>query len=392
MKPNPATIQSLLGRLILSLWLGLAPLTHSHGEDVPDFSAGLPPAPQTEPNEAPPAPDRADQAGGANAGAIVGAAIAGAMCAMLMAQAAKEQDPEKKQQLMMQAAMQCAQSAASAAAAGGNEEAQQAVNQQQADPLPPLPSLAQEKKSNDSTNPEIPSSSAQETEDFLEPTTDPFQLADADNFVGVGTDAFNQGGGDLPFGQGVDDGIRTLNPIDDATVNFDDNSKGGGTTPDVPLGSSSTSFTGQRLGTGGDSASLNLAQGRGVEEAHQKKRRKSRDVASDEAGGDSSVSLSSGSSSGGFDYNGALSKLMGNKGADGGSGISGGGGSIQIARVTPENGKKSTPNIFEYASFRYRQHKKDGLLTTNRTNKSKKDKPLSAERMKDQGARLAKKP
>jgi len=73
--------------------------------------------------------DRANKSGGANAGAIVGAAIAGAMCAYFMAKAAMEPDPELKQQYEMMAAMECAQAAQSAAAAGENGDNQDTLTQ-----------------------------------------------------------------------------------------------------------------------------------------------------------------------------------------------------------------------------------------------------------------------
>lgn len=321
--------------------------------------------------------DRKKNSGDANVGAIIGAAVAGASCAMLLAMAKNEPDPAKKQQLLQQALQQCGQAAQSAAAAGDNKKANDAVA---ANNTPTGSNVAQPEAAPadpvDEPLPEVPIASQPEpTPEVVAP--EEFQPPPASAFDPSYSVATTEPLTELDT---IDDPAYTkLNPIEEATVTYDVSAKAGGTPVQTDLGSSSFFV----------SDSSRAVQSQNASQADKAVKRKAKAHNRNGAGGagangssGSALASSSSDDGGSLNVSSMLNRYMNKGGSPAESGGSGG----QIVNMKTKDklaAGKRPPTIFEYTSFRYRRLKKDEVIIPDgRSNK----RPKSLDGLSDNSA------
>ncbi len=316
---------------------------------------------------APPQPpkqeDRKDGAGAAAAMAAIGAAIAGASCLMLLKQAQEEPDPSKAAQLRAQALQQCAQAAQSAASAGQNEDSKNKLAMTD-DPKVELPYKPEVKDYRQSETKQAAAAAAGKS------TETPSQIADADDLTAPPVEIFD-GAPDIDWmadsGSGArGESISQLKPIENPALTFDENSKGGGTTPGPVTGPTTTS--GSAIGGFSSDALRQLASGTldSVDGAKNTAGRKSKSKLDVEAHGEGSggdSARSSRSSGGDGDVGGMLARIMGGGGEEGALQSGAQLVDVSVAKAATTQG---APNIFQYASYRFRKSKREGDLKKGR--------------------------
>ncbi len=340
----------------------------------------LPPPADTRPIYPPPPvqPDDSDRNkgnGAAIAAAIIGAAMAGASCAMLMKQAQEARaagDTQQANQLMMQAMQQCAQAAANAANAAQNQDNGKKINQ--SDPGTPkwadLPQGEATKKAESKTAQSLPASSEEKPE---EETVDPAEFKGLDERAFANAPGTEPGTGGDNMGGSIGGGIVKLDPIDSTSVQFDDKSKGGGTTPQTPLGSSSSVVAGGGVGANGGPQFQDGRIDDGAPDGKAPNARSSRITGNGPSSGGGGSSSEHSSSGGGFDMASLMEKLNGGAKGDGGGSIP---ADIQAFKKTVDG---TNVSIFQYASFRYRKAQRDdGLILDVRKKLAAGDTGLTA--------------
>ncbi len=331
------------------------PITSTPDVALPQLAA--PAKPQQQPQ------DRQDGAGAAAAMAAVGAAMAGISCAMLLKQAQEEQDESKKAQLRAQAMQQCAQAAQNAASAAQNNDSKQKLSATD-DPKVDLPYKPEvkdyrqsETKQAAAANPTTSSETPSEIADANSDNAPPVQVFDQ----GPDIDWSTGGGGSGARGES----ISQLKPIENPALTFDEQSKGGGTTPGAVTGPTTTS--GFALGGFSNDALRQLASGTleamdGLKNAKGRQNKKGLGVEShgEGAGGDTGHSGRSGG--GDNDVGSMLAKIMG--GPE--EGALHAGAQLADVAVAKAPSASNAPNIFQYASYRFRKSKREGDIKKGR--------------------------
>lgn len=294
--------------------------------------------------------DRKSGAGAAQAAAIAGAAMAGLGCIMGLDAARKATDPKERQQLMMMAMQQCAQAAQSAAAAGKNDDAKKAVSQADVPKQPTLsqPQQVQPAKSSDekfdlASNTEATPEELPNVDDLV--TSDPITTPD----LGISTgDASADTGGKIALNA---ESISALKPIEQAQLKYDETSKGGGSTPQPASGPTTLSFAGTRGISSEDLKNL-TAEVEGTGGKTKKKGGTGSGSVDSVAGGGGDSSTASREEGGNSAFDAMLAQLMGGP-AQTEAGVTGFGG-LDVVVLPKETKSGKGPNIFEYATYRYR--------------------------------------
>lgn len=266
----------------------------------------------------------------------MGAAVAGAMCAMLMQQAMKEEDPQMKQMLMMMAMQECAQAAQSAQSADKNNNSKNKLSQADTPKMPPSPAFKAP-----STPQESPMANSIAKDDG--PAFDPGPGLSMEGPSASAAKGGSSGEDEKQSGYYIES-LSQLKPIENPNLTYQENSKGGGTTPsgNGPVLMSSASARG--LSTDEIKALIE-------EKMNGATREKGRiNVANAEAG-EASVAGTSTSGSGGSDSKDFDSMLASLMGAQGGEGLMGGAINDVLAFGPAQSATKV--NIFKYASYRY---------------------------------------
>ncbi len=308
------------------------------------------PAPQQ-----PPA-DRKDGSGAAIALAAAGAAIAGMSCAMLMKQAKEATTESEKNMLMMMAMQQCSQAAQTLANAAQNQKGKDGLTSPAAPGAPQLKSEAQPTKEA-KAEPTLALPQTEATQAVAEIAT-PTPAAATETASGVvSPEVFNKAAAPEGKPQQVASGPSSSVPkvIPKNGVEFDDNAK---------VGQGSTTSFGQPnlLGQGGAPqapAAANKDLKQLLTDAREITGRKNKNAGAD-THGDGSGGSSEGKDSKGNegDMSAMLAQLMGGGASAGGDA---GGPSNQVmnlkafAKANGGDEGEELPNVFQYASFRYRQ-------------------------------------
>lgn len=302
------------------------------------------------PSQPPQQSDRKGGSGAAKAAAIAGAAMAGMSCIMMMNEARKMPPGSEKNMTMMMAMQQCAQAAQSAANAAKNDEAQKAVSQADTPKMAGFTAPKAPGESKTAENPALPTTEEKAAEEVAANTEIPLP---GDIKEPVVPDPQVEGGfegGDSGFAfKGVS--ISALKPIENSRVDVNESNKND--TPTItPPGMGGTGIFGggqpvtantlKTLSGNTDSSvaasGKNGPRGKGEEEA----------LPSD--GGGSSGSKEEGGNSA-FDQ--LLSQMMG--GAQPSDALSvGATASADLIALPRDKATGKGPNIFEYASYRYR--------------------------------------
>jgi len=343
-----------------------SPTTPTEGQPSPAES-GIPTNAQVElpPPPPPPQQDRKNSNGAAIAMAIVGAALAGASCVMLMAQAAKEQDPAKKKELMAQALQQCAQAAQSAANAAQNKDNGKKLQDTGEPKGAQLKTDFAQKGApakSDSKMPSLQPTAAPEAPP-TEVAETPAEVPAAETAAGVvepsAFDAKPEGDTVL---QAAAESWTTLKPIETGKVSFNDGAKVGGTSPgsgpngsllgaSTPPGNPSAQTGGADLDTklNGKLSALSAAKGKGA-------------IAGTHADGGAGSGIETtdggkGSSASGMEgFDSILSSILGG----GAAGAAAGAPPEDILIFTRNSEDEGPlPNIFQYAAYRYRKASQD---------------------------------
>ncbi len=333
----------------IALAIALIGAAGARGED---FSAGLPAPADTRPTypSQPPADaDRKEDTSAAIAAAMVGSMVAGASCVMLQKQAADAKAAgqfDKAQMLTMMAMQQCAQMAQNMANAAKNDEGKKTISSADQPKWVDLPLNEAVKAPSQTASAKV--SEPEQTEDQ---TVDPAQ------FKGLNEAAFQPPpktdpapggslGGDFALGAGV----RPLNPIDRASVQFDDTSKGEGTAPRTPIGASS-SFVGQTGGAGGKAFTdlPGAAKSPGTD-FHGKPRKT---ASAGGAGGSSQAESGASPTGSSLDLAAMMAQIQGKPPGEAG------GNGPEYVRLDSKKSDGTAISIFDYASYRYRKVKKD---------------------------------
>ncbi len=330
-----------------------------------------------QPSPPPPQPpaDRQGNSGAAIAAAAAGAAMAGMGCAMMMDAARKELDPEKAQMMMAMAMQQCAQAASNLANMGDNQKAKDAlVNpastpslQTSASSPAPAPSSQDFKLPDQAT--ETPTVAAET------PATTP---TDTNSGV-VAPSVFEKSLATAPSDQKkmAATGVYSSGPnvIPEAKVGFDDNAKAG----EATAGSGGApSFAGTGAGTpaGAAAAAKDLKQL--LEVGDSRLGGKSKSAANGETHGEGSAGEAK-NEKGNDSMSDMLAQLMGGGAPPPAADTA----SNQVmnlkefAKSAEQGSTEDLPNIFQYASYRYRQlgqeaavgirkNKTPGILTAQR--------------------------
>jgi hypothetical protein len=296
--------------------------------------------------------DRSGKNGAAQAAAAAGAAMAMMSCVMMMNEARKQNDPSMKSMMMMMGMQQCAQGAQDMANANQNGDGK---NQLTADSTPKQAQL--------NTSPQKSPQASKDDPISLPATT---AQDDSSPEVPVGTPTSPKMASrpkdptppEEKHPEKPVDSFTQLSPIAPPKLSFDDNSKGDGTTP-MPgnnggfpafFGASSNATPEQLKKAADEAAAKAAAEGSG------KRLTKSDDGTAGGAAGASGGGEESGKGPGADPFEGMLGQLFGPK--DGGEPLflNGGGGAGDVVSLPPTDqgtGKRG-PNIFEYASYRYR--------------------------------------
>lgn len=296
--------------------------------------------------------DRSKSAGAAQAMAIAGAAMAGVSCMMGMNEARKMPPGSEKNMMMMMAMQQCSQAAQSAANAAKNDDAKKASQS--------TPAMAQSKA------PKQISSDTNKDDALQMPTeTKPDEVATLPDLPEpspiappVIEDPTAPAVTEEPGFVGREVSISALQPIEASKVDFNEANKNDTQTITPPGGASGgllgfgKAFTPEEVkkltGEGGG-GSGKAGRGVGADEGS---------VGSDGGGGSPSESGGNGA----FDQ--LLSQLMGGGAPPEMLGGIGGGGDLVALPKEKTTGKG--PNIFEYASYRYKVTQDEGRVTTQR--------------------------
>jgi len=360
-------MKSFIYRLLsLSLIIGIILGRPAIAEDTQQ----PPQQPQQQPQ------DRKDGAGAAQALAIVGAAMAGLGCAELLRQAAQTQDPSEKAQLRAMAMQQCSQAAQSAANAAKNGEGKEQMssnNSPTGSQLNNNNKTAETPKEQKNETPQLPNFANNETAQTPET---PSEVADTNNTEPVQPQTFDQAPATADSGytptqdySASANSISTLQPIPKATVQYDEGNKSQ-TAADTknPNAVSSSGFSNSGLSA---EALKKLAEQKAEGEADKKKKKNNGTESGEGSSGDHGHdSASGGSGSGGGTASGSaedqgfsamLSSLL-NPGAGAPAGLAAGGGGAFATGFGGEDGKNRAPNIFEYASYRYRKLSHETLV------------------------------
>ncbi len=299
-------------------------------------------------NQAPAAQpsDRKDGAGAAAAMAAVGAGIAALSCAQLYkaAQEIEPVDPAQAAQLRAMAAQQCAQAAQDAGNAAQNQNSKDTLAKYDS------PKLETAAANNNPTSSPAPQNTSMDTKS---------EIADAQTNSDPNPSVFDSPTSDttpteLQVSAKPASPITALEPIDPSRVAFDESTKGGPSLSGNALaGNFSASLPSNQNGNLGSLASIGTDSGNAT--TKERKRRTS----SDDSNSSSGSSESSAASSGGNDVGGMFARLMGGDKDQDEQGSQGVSGEIQSASRA-NTGK--TPNIFEYASYRFKKARNDELL------------------------------
>lgn len=339
----------------------------AYGEDGPMTSTpdvALPQLPNPPQQQQP--QDRKDGAGAAAAMAAVGAAMAGMSCAMLLKQAQQEPDPSKAAMLRAQAMQQCAQAAQNAATAAQNNDSKDKLSMTD-DPKVELPYKPEVKDYRQSETKQAAATS---------PTTaneSPTQIADANSDEAPPVQVFDQTP-DIDWGAGDGgsgargESISQLKPIENPALAFDEQSKGGGTTPGPVTGPTTTS--GFAMGGFSNDALRQLASGTldamdGLKKT-QGRRAKSKleiEAHGEGAGGASGQGPSGNGGNDSADVGSLFAKIMGGGGEEGALQSGAQLADVSVAKAPAGN---NAPNIFQYASYRFRKSKREGDLKKGR--------------------------
>jgi hypothetical protein len=296
--------------------------------------------------------------------AAAAAAMQGMSCIMMMQMAQKEEDPQMKQMMMMMAMQQCAQAAATAANAAQNKDGSQKLTQNdipkqsQLSPAQPV-QAASPKESNIPQDTGTQPSNDTTTASTTIPTADT-QSPDL-SFLNKAAAPVNNGS-DFKLSAPADS-TSDLKPIDKGKLTLDEGAKEGPT----PAGG-----TGAVANSGSFASSLNSTAGGTTAGADAKKgdavislestslggagRGKDRSIAPGDGGGAGEGAAGGGEGKSGDSFDAMLSSLMGGGAAPGAPtlGSLGGGMDILTLPVKNKNADGRAPNIFEYASFRYK--------------------------------------
>lgn len=302
------------------------------------------------PSQPPQQSDRKSGAGAAQAAAIAGAAMAGMSCMMMMNEARKMPPGKDKNMMMMMAMQQCAQAAQSAANAGKNEDAKNAVSQNDIPKQAQLTAPKQQTKSDTSPDQQI----AQNTTPASEESTNVDDLAQTPtidpNTIPSPTSLEN--------GKPMDTGnvavkevsISALKPIEAAKVDFNETAKEGDKTVNPNLFSAGYGGFGGVKGISSDDLKKATDEAYGAG-AGKKKKGGGGDGGAEASGMDGGGS-SSKEEGGNSAFDQMLAQLMGG-GAQPEQAM-GMGGLDVVVLPKDKNGNGPGPNIFEYASYRYK--------------------------------------
>lgn len=276
--------------------------------------------------------DRAKKSGGADAQAIAGAAMAGMMCMLMMKKAMEEEDPQMKQMYMMMAMQQCQQAAQNKESSDKNKEGQKALTMNDS---PKLPDLSQNQETPATTTPTdttVPQLTTRDPVALDIPAADPIEVGPAPVATGIPLDPGavqpNMGNANL----GIDEKADQGNPPNT-------NSGMGTVIGGVPARAVASD---EALKKNAIENAGTLASGKKVKTSGE-----------GEGSGSSDGGGSSGGSSksdGGLDA--MLSQMMGGGAASSQDAL--GSGSDVVSFGATGGSAKSVPNIFEYASFRYK--------------------------------------
>lgn len=298
--------------------------------------------------QAPPA-DRKSGAGAAQAAAIAGAAMAGMGCIMMMNEARKMPPGKDKTMMMMMAMQQCSQAAQSAANAAKNDDAKKAASG--AD-IPKQASLTAPKtETKNDTLPDqaiaqaspAPSDAPLNIDDLAQTTPlDPNTIPSPNSLVdGKPMDATNFKVKEVS--------ISALKPIDNVKVDFNENAKEGDKA--INADALSRAMGGMSSGRGPASEDLKKVTSdlSGSEGTGKKKGGGGGDATGEGLSGEGGSGSKEEGGNSAFDQ--MLSQLMGGGAPAEQAGGFGGGDVVVLPKDKATGGG---PNIFEYASYRYR--------------------------------------
>lgn len=307
--------------------------------------------------------DRKNGAGAAQAAAIAGAAMAGMSCIMLMNEARKMPPGSEKNMTMMMAMQQCAQSAQSAASAGKNGDAKAAVSQND---IPKQAQLTAPKTpvsastSADPTIPQLPEQSPEpipNVEDLIptEAVSDP---------TSIPPPASLEDGKPMDNFAVKNESISALKPLENAKVDFNENAKEGDKAIDPnALGGGLGSFTNFAGIKGISAEELKKAVAELSGEGGKKKKGAGGTLDEGASGAEGSSAAKEEGGNSAFDQ--MLAQLMG--GSPQAEPMAGMGGLDVVVLPKEPNAPAGGPNIFQYASYRYRTATfNDGRIKTKR--------------------------
>lgn len=286
----------------------------------------------------------------ANIASLIGAIGAGVSCALLLKAASEEENQSTKTMYQAMAAQQCAQSAANAASAADNDSGSDATTDSNDNGQQTTGNNASSEKPS-STTPTYQASAGQEPKQ--EPER-PSQVVNPDQYK-PDSNAFDQKLVTTPttVPEAVA-GMSKLNPIEWGKVRYDDSAKGNEPSIRMPLGDSTSTFA--FFGTrASDDASKEKADSR---EKHDTKGNSAGSAAP--AGGSQSAPVESNEKEG-SSKNANMQALLRLMNEDPLSKLK----LLQGKGLELANGRKvlsKTANIFEYASYRYRRLRDDGLI------------------------------
>lgn len=339
-----------MGKQVLNFWAYLVLFSLA-------MSPGFGAEPTTTVQPSLPTPTKSDEQGSNSAAqtmAMMGAAMAGSACAMLMNEARKATGSEKTK-LMAQAMAQCAQAAASAAA--GMQNGQGAKNVTMAD-VPQMPGFKVEDQKYDTDPKPVDKSAFEDNGDTA--AKDPGNFPDPEvpetpNFAITKTPDRNSN----PFGNlGNDYGPRApgyslLDPIDQSGIRFTEkdpktagaDAGGFGTTAarSLTADASKNAVSSSENGKYVDVPSLFPAKGKGVETAGD-----------GEGGAEAGAAASGGDNA----FDNLMAQIMGG-GASAAEAMGFGSGKLDISFLPFDKVTNTQPNIFQYASLRYSNLEKE---------------------------------
>ncbi|MBY0370024.1 hypothetical protein K2X33_05015 [bacterium] len=338
-------------RNILNFTVRLALVTTLSGNAWADDTFFTPPPPSQQPTQQPEQQsDRKEGASAAQALGMVGAAISGVSCVMLLKQARETTDPAMKAMLQAQGLDQCAQAAKSAQSAAENGDSKQMLTSTET-PSSNLP-----------TTPDDPTSEDKDPTLYAPPTdnTPPTQVADVDSPKDPDPAVFDPPANpslNVAGAGGPNLGTANLSPITPNQLSFDDSLPGG------MSGGGSGSQTPGGMGYGMASGANGAADTRaiastasGTAGGAKTKRGKAAEDAASVGGGEDGAA-----GSGAPDMASLFSKIMGGPGE--GEGAAG----QQLSDLAQApTGSEKIPNIFEYAGYRIRKARREGALKSGR--------------------------